>query len=339
VNLLPSAEQEEIVTSSASFLGTNLPAARVRALVAEPENVDAGVWRSCGDLGWFALGLPEGAGGVGGSLADEVLLVREIGRSLATGPYVATVLGARVATLGGAPDLAAAIVAGASRVALAVIDHETQVAAEHVTGSLQLLDALGAEHALVATPDVALLISTADLRDGAEHPCIDEATRLTVGRVDAASAVAVVPAGSDAVYRRGLVLTAAMLVGIAEATRDLAAEHATSRVQFDRPIGVNQGVKHPCADMAVRAEAAGAQTVFAALAHDEGRRDADDHAGSAWLVAADAAERNAAAALQVLGGMGFTFEHDVNLYVKRTHVLIHGLADRRTVLDRLLARP
>jgi alkylation response protein AidB-like acyl-CoA dehydrogenase len=338
VNLLPSAEQDEIVTSSASFLATTLPVSRVRALVAEPENVDADVWRSCGDLGWFALGLSEDAGGVGGSLADEVLLFREIGRSLAPGPYVATVLGARVATLGAAPDLAAAIVGGTSRVALAVIEHDTDVATERVTGSLQLLDAVGAEHALVATPDVALLIATADLRDGADAVCIDEATRLTIGRVDAAPVVAAVSVGSDAVYRRGIVITAAMLVGIAEATRDIAAEHATSRVQFDRPIGVNQGVKHPCADMAVRGEAAWAQTIVAALAHDEGRPDADVHAGSAWVVAADAAERNAAATLQVLGGMGFTFEHDVNLFVKRAHVLTHGLTDRRTVLDGLLSR-
>ena len=338
MNLLPSAEQDEIVTSSASFLATNMPSSRVRALVAEAENVDAEIWRSCGELGWFALGLSEDAGGVGGSLADEVLLFREIGRSLAPGPYVTTVLGARVAALGGAPDLAGAIVGGTSRVALAVTDHDTDVAPERVAGSLQLLDAVGADHALVVTPEVALLIATADLRDGVDAVCIDEATRLTIGRVDDAPAVASLSVGSDAVYRRGIVMTAAVLVGIAEATRDLAAEHATSRVQFDRPIGVNQGVKHPCADMAVRGEAAWAQTVVAALAHDEGRHDADDHAGSAWLVAADAAERNAAATLQVLGGMGFTFEHDVNLYVKRAHVLTNGLADRRNVLDRLLVR-
>jgi alkylation response protein AidB-like acyl-CoA dehydrogenase len=134
------------------------------------------------------------------------------------------------------------------------------------------------------------------------------------------------------------VITAATLVGIAEATRDIAAEHAQSRVQFDRPIGVNQGVKHPCADTAVRCEAAWAQTVVGALAHDEGRDDADEQIDSAWLVAADAAQRNAATALQVLGGMGFTFEHDVNLYVKRAHVLARALSDRRTTLDHLLGR-
>ena len=121
-------------------------------------------------------------------------------------------------------------------------------------------------------------------------------------------------------YRRGAVLVAASLTGIAEATRDISAAHAASRFQFDRPIGVNQAIKHPCADMAVRAELAWAQTLFAALATDERRQDAEFHAIGAKVVAADAAERNVAATVQVLGGMGFTFEHDANLYVKRAHV-------------------
>ncbi len=338
MNLLPTAEQDDIVASSAAFLATALPATERRALLERLENVDPAAWQSCGDLGWFALGLPEDAHGVGGTLADEALLFREIGRALAPGPYVASVLGARVAALGGAPDVADAIASGASRVALAVMEHDADVAPERITGGLQLIDAVGAEHALVVTPALALLVDTASVVDAVEMVCIDEATRLTAGRLDGATPVAAVSVSEDPLFRRGIVITAATLVGIAEATRDIAAEHATSRVQFGAPIGINQGVKHPCADMAVRAEAAWAQTVVAALAHDEGRADADDQAASAWLVAADAAQRNAAATLQVLGGMGFTFEHDVHLYVKRTHVLVRGLCDRRTMLDRLLGR-
>lgn len=338
MNLLPTAEQHEIIASSAAFLAASRPSARVRASLTEPDPVDPEVWRSSGELGWFVLGLPEAVGGVGGSLADEALLFREIGRWLAPGPYVATVLGARVAALGGAPDLAGTIGEGTSRVGLAVLDHSLEVGAERVTGALQLIDAAGADHVLVATPERALLVALSELTDLADSVCIDEATRLSTALADGVPAVAVVPATTDPVYRRGLVLTAALSVGIAEATRDVAAEHAKSRVQFDRPIGVNQGVKHPCADMAVRAEASWSQTLVGALAHDEGRADAEAQAASAWLVATDAAERNSAAALQVLGGMGFTFEHDANLYVKRGHVLARGLTDRREQLDRLVDR-
>jgi alkylation response protein AidB-like acyl-CoA dehydrogenase len=148
-----------------------------------------------------------------------------------------------------------------------------------------------------------------------------------------------VTAEVDAVSRRGFVLAAASLTGIAEATRDISAAHAVSRVQFDRPIGANQAVKHPCADMAVRAELAWAQTLFAALTTDERREDAEFHAVAAKVVAADAAERNAAATVQVLGGMGFTFEHDANLYLKRAYVLGHAFGDTRDALSRLIRLP
>lgn len=338
MNLLPTAEQDDIVASSAAFLAGSLPMTRVRSLISGADNVDPEIWRACGDLGWFALGLPEELGGVGGSLADEALLCREIGRALAPGPYVATMLGARVAAFGGATALATEIVAGASRVALGVVDGEIVVDDGPASYNLRLLDGVGADHVLVATPDGAALFAYAALADVAEEQCIDEATRLSTARLDSAPVVAFVAAATDPVYQRGLVLTAAMLVGMSEATRDIGAEHAKTRVQFDRPIGVNQGVKHPCADMAVRCEAAWAQTVVAALAQDEARADGDAQTYSAWVVAADAAERNAGATLQVLGGMGFTFEHDVNLYLKRAHVLTRGLADRRTMLDRLVDR-
>ena len=91
--------------------------------------------------------------------------------------------------------------------------------------------------------------------------------------------------------------------------------------------------------MAVRAELAWAQTLFAALATDERRQDAEFHAIGAKVVAADAAERNAAATIQVLGGMGFTFEHDANLYIKRAHVLAHVFGDTRDALSRLIRLP
>lgn len=338
MNLLPTAEQEGIVASSAAFLAGSVPMTRVRSLIAEADNVDPEAWRACGDLGWFALGLPEEVGGVGGSLADEALLCREIGRALTPGPFVAAMLGARVAALGGSPDLSAEIAAGARRVALGVLDHEVVVDGSPLSGSLRIIDGVNADHVLVATADGAALVATTAVAGVVEEECIDEGTRLGVARLEATPVVAFVAASSDPVYQRGLVLTAAMLVGISEATRDIGAEHAKTRVQFDRPIGVNQGVKHPCADMAVRCEAAWAQTVVAALAHDESHADVEAQTCSAWVVAADAAERNAGTTLQVLGGMGFTFEHDVNLYLKRTHVLTRGLGDRRTMLDRLVQR-
>jgi alkylation response protein AidB-like acyl-CoA dehydrogenase len=151
--------------------------------------------------------------------------------------------------------------------------------------------------------------------------------------------VVCVDACVDAIGRRGHVLTAAMLTGITEACLHIASEHARARVQFDKPIGVNQAIKHPCADMAVRAQLSHAQTLFAALAHDEARSDAEFQALSAHLVGVDGAEFSASATIQIMGGMGFTFEHDSNLYAKRAFVLSQFFGGSTPQLARLLAQP
>jgi alkylation response protein AidB-like acyl-CoA dehydrogenase len=135
------------------------------------------------------------------------------------------------------------------------------------------------------------------------------------------------------------VLVAAVLTGITEWARDTSARHAMDRRQFGKPIGVNQAVKHPCANMAVQAQLAYAQLLFAALATDEQRADAQLQALSARITAAGAAEFATAATVQVLGGMGYTHEHDAHLYVKRTALLGQIFADVPAALHLLLSLP
>lgn len=336
MNLLPTSEQEEFVSSSAAFLASMLPSPR--ELAASPEGVDAAVWRASAELGWLGLALGEELGGAGAGLADEALLFRELGRALAPGPYLATVLGARVAAFGGESALAEEIVAGRRRVGLALAADELVLEPGKVDGALLLVDAAGASHVLAVTPELAVLVACDALERVVDTECIDEATRLARAHANRVGVVASVGVGDDPVWARGLVCSAAMLTGIAEASRDLATEYAKTRVQFDRPIGVHQAVKHPCADMAVRAEAAWAQTVVAARALDERHESAEMEAMSARVVAQDAAERSSTAALQVLGGIGFTDEHEIHRYVKRTHVLAHCVAERSALLDRLVGR-
>ncbi len=247
--------------------------------------------------------------------------MRELGRSLAPGPFVSTILAVRLASCAGLADLAAALLAGEARAGWAVPTGGPVPAGPIVRGDLHLIDAVDAAWVLLVDPKGASLLATGALTDLRPVPCIDPATRLSRAGAAGVESAAFVPADEEPLHARSLVLTAAQLVGIVEATRDISAAHATSRVQFDRPIGVNQAVKHPCADMAIRSEATWAQTIFAALAYDEGRADALFHAVSAHVVASDAAELNAAATVQILGGMGFTAEHVAHLYVKRTHVL------------------
>jgi alkylation response protein AidB-like acyl-CoA dehydrogenase len=130
-----------------------------------------------------------------------------------------------------------------------------------------------------------------------------------------------------------------MLVGIAEATRDMATAYAKTREQFGKPIGVNQAIKHRCADMAVAADAAVNQLLFAALSVQEERPDADFQVAAARVVADQAALTNARHNVQVHGGMGFTAECDAHLYVKRAHLLGRTFGGLRGAQADLLAQP
>jgi alkylation response protein AidB-like acyl-CoA dehydrogenase len=122
--------------------------------------------------------------------------------------------------------------------------------------------------------------------------------------------------------REGALLTAALALGIAEATTDQAVAYAKEREQFDKPIGAFQAVKHLCADMLTRAEVARA-TVYAAGVTADGRGgdDVDRLVAAAKITAGEAARANGKACIQVHGGMGFTWEVDAHLYLKRALVL------------------
>jgi alkylation response protein AidB-like acyl-CoA dehydrogenase len=339
MDLTPTPEQIEIIESSAAFLRGQLPITRTRELFDTDSNVDPDAWLAAAELGWFGLGLPDSVGGIGCGLVDEALLFREIGRSLATGPFLSSVLAARVAALAGEAELAAAIIGGSDRVGLAIVLSPGVIGADGlVTADLQLIDA-DTDLVLIVTTEVAVLVSVALLDQVVPLPCIDPGVHLRRASARRVRPVAVLTADVDPIERRGQVLVAAMLTGITEAVRDISAEHAINRVQFGKPIGINQAIKHPCAEMAVEAQLAYAQLLFAALTTDEQRQDAELHALSAQLVAADAAEHATAAAIQILGGMGFTFEHDANLYAKRAFVLSHLFGGRSQQLTRLLDLP
>jgi alkylation response protein AidB-like acyl-CoA dehydrogenase len=130
------------------------------------------------------------------------------------------------------------------------------------------------------------------------------------------------PTEATALRVQGALLTAAYLVGMADALTDLAVGYAKEREQFDRPIGSFQAVKHLCADMAVRAEVARAATHAAACVLDDPEvGDGARSLSGAKLLANEAAILNGRAATQVYGGMGFTWEVDVHLYLKRAWVL------------------
>jgi alkylation response protein AidB-like acyl-CoA dehydrogenase len=339
MDLMPSDEQRSIVSSVSEFLAEKMPTSRVRELGGVDLGTLSAFWTQAAAQGWFGLGLDEEHGGAGYGLVDEALLLKEIGRSVTPGPVLATVLGARVAAYGGRPDLTAEILAGDLPVGLALPVPGSQLdAGSKVTGRFDLIDAGHTPYVLVSGPEGSSLVASSDCLDRATALPIDDVGSHETCTIDAEAAVHVA-AGVDDVHQRGVVLTTAVLVGICEATRDMATGYAKTREQFGQPIGAFQSIKHRCADMAVGADAAGALLLLAALSVAEGRADAAFQVASARIVAEQRALWNARENIQVHGGMGFTAECDAHLYVKRTHLLGLTFGGLRGAQAALLSQP
>lgn len=340
MHLLPTAEQDEIAGTVRTFLSKEMPLTRLREFDDGATPVDRHFWKRCADQGWFGLGLSEAMGGVGYSVVEEVLLFREIGRAVTPGPFLSTVLGARLAAVAGAADIAAAILAGDAVVGLAEAHSDPAVGiGAAVSGSFDVLHGDGADYVLIADPLVAALVRRSDLAAGEAMSCFDATIGLERMLAVDVPTVAVVDSAQDAIHRRGTLLVSGVLAGIAEATRDLASEYAKVRVQFGRPIGVNQGVKHECAEMAVRADAATYQTFFAAVVLESAREDVEFHVATAKIMSSNSAMKNAASAVQLHGAMGYTYEHSAHRYVSRSHVYEQLFGNAQSRLEQLVRMP
>ncbi|MCU1457259.1 MAG: putative Acyl-CoA dehydrogenase [Actinomycetia bacterium] len=322
MDLLPDARQEAL-------------AARARSLVAE---ADAPVlWDRWAENGWFD-------GGDGSTLVDHALRFRELGRALVPGPYLATVLARRLVAAVGAVESGVELEAAAVVAALAVPCSPVSVTAvdgspagARLRGRLRVLDGTGATHVLLVTPTGAALIEADALPAGDATRCLDPQVALTA--LTAADVPAALWMGGGDLFTDAAVLAAACASGIAEATLRASTDFAKTREQFGKPIGAFQAVKHRCADMAIRAEAAWCQTAYAALCVDAERSDAAFQAHTAKVVAGDAAIRNASANIQNHGAVGCTVENDAHLFLKRAWVLEEVCGARREHLSALLDLP
>ena len=271
---------------------------------------DRTLWSDLGELGLFALRLPEELGGAGLGYVEAVLAFEELGRALVPGPLVGT-------------HLAAGVVEGAAegRAVVGVVNaHDDPVLVEHPGFVTELLVFDGEQVRRVTTPP-------------------GEAVRLPVDPLTPVAHIdGALPAGEsvDAADRRlvGTVLTAAYQLGIAESMTDRSVAYAKEREQFGRPIGTFQAVKHMCADMLVRAELARAAVYAAAVTLDDPEvGEPVRTVATAKLLADEAALLNAKTAIQVHGGMGFTWEMPLHLYLKRAWVLAttFGTADEHAL--------
>jgi alkylation response protein AidB-like acyl-CoA dehydrogenase len=337
VDLLPSQEQLELAALAREFFAEQLPISAIRERRREPAAIARTAWSAAAGLGLLGVSAAEDAGGLGLGIDDEALLFREVGRQLAPGPFVASALAARLAACADRADLARKIVAGDVMVALAQRRAGAASDGRSLDGRLDLFDAAEADYLLFIDSSGAGLVEAAALGDVTAVDCIDPGTRLAETRAGGVPVSCWMPAADEPLRLRGIVLASAYLVGIAQAVTDMSVEHARNRVQFGRPIGVNQAIKHACVDMAVAAEAALQQTLFGAISLRSARGDAEFQVLAAKVVASRAAIANAQATIQVHGGMGFTDEHNAHLYLKRAHVLDHFFGSSRDNLAGVLA--
>jgi alkylation response protein AidB-like acyl-CoA dehydrogenase len=312
-------DQRELAEGIRTMVAGRLPLEHLRQREGEERAIDADDWLALGETGVFALTLPE-PDGTGLTMAEAVVVFEELGRALVPGPLVGTFLAARAGLVDGAAE-------GRSQVGVHCVG-AGPVLIEHLA-SLQALLVFGG-------PDgksPALLHPAPGAGAVRLDAPLDPLTPLW--RRDTLPAGEALAGDNGSLWRDGALLGAALQVGHAAAALDLAVAYAKERQQFGTPIGTFQAIKHMCADMLVRAEVARAAVHAAACladAPDVVRSEATVAActadqlveravGGAKLLADEAALGNARSAIQVYGGMGFTWEVPLHLHLKRARVL------------------
>jgi len=315
--LAPDGEEAEIASAAAAFLSGAMPIDRLHA--AGGADMSATLRRSLGEMGWFALAVPESLGGSGLSAVEHALFFREAGRQCGPIDLLAQCLAANLVD---DPELRQALAGGEASVALLVADGDIY----------RLVGPADASYGL-ACGETAASLHALDGSDGEVRPALDPANSL---RIVARLGQAACSANGSRIWQLGQLGAGAMLVGIAEAALDLIVEYAKVRETFGRKIGSWQAVRHPCADMAIRVEAARSQLWFAAAAIKEGRGDGAAHLHAAKHLANQAALANADATIQLHGGIGVTDEHNAHLLLKHAMLLARIFGTRRTLLASLL---
>jgi len=368
VELELTDDQEELRATARAFLERECPMRLVRDVV-EKGAPAIPLWEQMVALGWPAITVPERHGGLGLGFVELVLLVEELGRAVAPGPFLSTVTQfAPVVARAGSEEQQArflgAMARGEVTGALAMAEASGSWDPAHVAltarraGDGWVLDGekrhvLGgdtaSELAVAARvgEGVGLFVAPGSAVHAVPVPSFDASrpyATVTFNGVEVgADRLLGDPGASEAALRGALEEATAALavetVGTCQAIFDVALDHARQREQFGVPIGSFQAIKHKFADMLVALERARAACWFAALtiAEDDERRTLA--ASMAKAAAGDCQRRIAQEGIQILGGIGYTWEHDMHLYVKRAKsadaILGSAAEHRRRVADLL----
>jgi alkylation response protein AidB-like acyl-CoA dehydrogenase len=350
-----NADQEMLRATARKFLENECTSEFVRARMAEDRGFTEDFWTKLAEQGWLGLVYPDAYGGAGLGFVDLTVLMEEMGRAVVPGPFFSTVLlgGLTILEAGSEAqkkEWLPRIAEGRARVTLAWKEPSARWDAAGVTATataggggftlrgtkLFVPDAHVAEAVVVvartrddkdpeAGVSLFLVPTSAPGVSVTLLPTMDQTRKLCEVRLDGVS----VPAGAllgakdggwtplSRVAQRATVALCAEMCGGAQKVLDMTTEYAKIRIAFGKPIGSYQGVKHKAADMLVEVENAKSLTYYAAWAVDENVPEAPLAASMAKAYASDAFRKVAGAGIQLHGGIGFTWEHDLHLYFKR----------------------
>ena len=334
MDLLCTPEDEQIIATASDFFSAEFPLDRLRHGRVSDNRRNSEAWIRALEIGLFAGGAPASSSDTGLTLAQMALIFRECGRHLVDPAALGIDLAAFLALECGDFELAQKI--GMGTVTVGLTNAIDLAAASEGDAPYHLIDAEGVDLLLVWSENGGALFAAEDFINEETVRGLDGSVPLARARLSVDAKPRLVKKG-PALALRARILISAMLVGISEATRDMAVDYAKIREQFGNPIGSYQAIKHFCADMATRAEAAYAQLVYSALS--VGNEDAPFQSHSALIVAVNAAELNALKNIQIHGGIGFTAECNAHLFLKRTHLLMRLQGGGSAACRMLLAEP
>jgi alkylation response protein AidB-like acyl-CoA dehydrogenase len=340
-------QQEELRSIARSFLADRAGSAQLREAMASELGYDPQLWKQLGaELGWTSVAIPETYGGLGLGYVELTALLEIMGAHLLASPFFASVCLAANALLEGGTEAQKqqhlpGIASGETRATLAWTEANGMWNADGIEttarrdGADFVLDGHSADLLVTAArragtrgdEGVSLFAIPADTA-GVERralPTVDQTRRqaeisFRSVRVPAAALLGAEGEGAAPLARTldlAAVALAAEQVGGAQRCLDMAVAYAKERVQFGRPIGSFQAIKHKCADMMVQVESARSAAYYAACVAAERNEDLGPVASLAQAYCSDAYFRCAADSLQIHGGVGFTWEYDVHLYFKR----------------------
>ena len=335
-------EQQAIKSTAREFLAARYKSERIRELAESERGFEQSDWDEMAELGWPGLALPEEWGGQGLGIVDLAVLFEELGYALAPSPLFSNTIAGLALAFCGSDDqrerFLRPLATGEKRGAPALWDAGSAATPGTFTMEARpdgdgvvlngekvlVLDAGSANFFIVATADGHrhLVESSADGLTISAEPSIDLTRRLHSVRFDGVKVAPedTLPAEEpdfNRVFLRLCIALAAESTGIAQRTMEMAVEYAKDRKQFGRPIGSYQAVSHRCAQMLLETENSRSAVYGAAWAADADPESLPRAAFMAKAYASDAGWRVPNASIQVHGGIGFTWEHDLHFFLKR----------------------